>query len=318
MDFSEEELLRYQSSQVEPEDFTDFWSGTLAGARQHPIDVRLEPVGTMLTTLDVFDVTFAGYGGEPVRGWLRTPRGTAGTLPTIVEYIGYGGGRGLHWENLFWPSTGYAHLLMDTRGQGSKWSLGATADSSASGPQIPGMMTRGIADPSTYYYRRLVTDAVRAVDAAHALDVVDSSRVVVYGHSQGGGLSLASAALSTGVAAAMAEVPFLCDFPRAVRVTDEFPYQELVQYLAIHRDETEQVHRTLSYFDGVNFARHARIPAYFSAAHMDAICPPSTVYAAHNAYAGPKQITLWPFNGHEGGGPHDLRDEAEFLSTTLA
>ncbi len=38
---------------------------------------------------------------------------------------------------------------------------------------------------------------------------------------------------------------------------------------------------------------------------MDGVCPPSTVYAAFNAYQGPKDITVWPYNNHEGGGPED-------------
>ena len=34
---------------------------------------------------------------------------------------------------------------------------------------------------------------------------------------------------------------------------------------------------------------------------MDASCPPSTGYAAYHAYAGPKELSVYPFNGHEGG-----------------
>ena len=72
-----------------------------------------------------------------------------------------------------------------------------------------------------------------------------------------------------------------------------------------HRDRVEQVLETLAYFDGVNFARRATAPTWFSAALMDEICPPSTVFGAYNAYAGPKQIDVWPYNGHEGGGVDD-------------
>ncbi len=40
---------------------------------------------------------------------------------------------------------------------------------------------------------------------------------------------------------------------------------------------------------------------------MDEICPPSTVFAAYNAYGGPKEIREYPFNDHEGGqGFHDV------------
>ena len=113
-------------------------------------------------------MTFSGYGGQPIKGWLLLPRVRSGSLPCVVEYIGYGGGRGLPLDWLLWSNAGYAHLVMDTRGQGSTWRAGDTPDLEADGgnPQIPGFMTRGILNPQTYYYRRVFTDAVRAVEAA--------------------------------------------------------------------------------------------------------------------------------------------------------
>ncbi|MEO8907593.1 MAG: acetylxylan esterase, partial [Microbacteriaceae bacterium] len=66
-------------------------------------------------------------------------------------------------------------------------------------------------------------------------------------------------------------------------------------------EKVADVHGVLSYFDGVNFAKRAQAPAWFSAALMDATCPPSTVFGAYNNYAGSKEIVVWPYNGHEGG-----------------
>ncbi|MFG2824508.1 acetylxylan esterase [Kitasatospora sp. NPDC048365] len=317
-DLTEAELHTYRSSQREPADLDAFWAGTLAEARTAGGEVRLDPVRTGLTTLDTYDLTFPGFAGEPVRAWLRLPRGAAGPLPAVVQYVGYGGGRGDVLENLLWASAGYAHLQMDTRGQGSGWSRGATPDSGPAGPQAPGMMTRGITDPHGYYYRRLITDAVRAVDAARTLPAVDPARVAVLGASQGGGLALAAAGLLPDLAAVVAYVPFLCDFPRAVTGTDAYPYREIADYLAVHRDAEERVHRTLSYVDGVNLARRATAPARFSAALMDEVTPPATVFGAYHAYAGPKEITVWRYNGHEAGQADDDRAALEFLARHLA
>jgi cephalosporin-C deacetylase len=247
-----------------------------------------------------------------VRAWLHSPG--ADPLGCVVELIGYGGGRGLALERLTWAAAGWAHLIVDTRGQGSSWSVGDTPDVERDGgnPQHPGFMTRGVRDPRTYYYRRLIADAVRAVEAAREL--TQPARLVLRGSSQGGGVALAAAALAPGVDGLLADVPFLCHFRRGIELTDEDPYAEVARYLRVHRDHTAEVFRTLSYVDGVNFAARASVPALFSVALMDEICPPSTVYAAYNRYAGPKEIVVYEFNRHEGGEAHQLARQLEWVS----
>jgi cephalosporin-C deacetylase len=318
-DLSEAELVTYESAQTDPDDFDQFWSDTLAQARAKAFAPIIERVETPLTTLEVYDVTFSGYDGQPIKAWLRVPAGaTDRPLPAIVQFVGYGGGRGHALENLLWASAGFASFQMDTRGQGSGWSAGDTPDPNGAGPHYPGYLTRGIESRESYYYRRLITDAVRAVDTAGQLDLVDASRVAAFGQSQGGGLTLAVAGLVPSLAAVAPCVPFLCDFPRATVITDAFPYKEIGSYLAVHRDRAAQVHEVLAYFDGVNFARRAQSPAIFSASLMDSTCPPSTVYGAFNNYAGTdKSLSLWTYNGHEGGGIIDEERAIAFFNTTL-
>ncbi|MBS1905211.1 MAG: acetylxylan esterase [Actinobacteria bacterium] len=318
-DLPPDQLRTYRPEVAEPADFDVFWQRTLAESRavaKAPVLTRIE---SPLTVFDVYDLSFSGYAGEEVRGWFVVPSGAAGPLPTVVEYNGYGGGRGLPHERLAWSAAGYAWAFMDTRGQGSVWGTpGATPDPHGSGPATPGFMTRGIEDPHDYYYRRVFTDAVLLIDAVRTLDAVDPDRVAVVGGSQGGGIAIAAAGLSAGLVGAMPDVPFLCHFERAVGLTEEDPYNEVVRYLSVHRDAVEQTFRTLSYFDGVNLARRATAPALFSVGLMDPVCPPSTVYAAVNHHGAVADVLEYPFNQHEGGQGVHWQRQAAWLAERLA
>ncbi|MFJ3421865.1 acetylxylan esterase [Streptomyces sp. NPDC086082] len=309
------ELRSYRSTSTEPDDFDAFWEKTLEESRTHELNVRYEAVDTGLSTVKVYDVTFAGFGGHPVKAWLRLPADTSRPLPLVVEFVGYGNGRGLPHEHLLWASTGRAHFVMDTRGQGSAFGGGGvTADPVGSAPSYPGFMTRGIDSPENYYYRRVITDAVRAVEAARAHPLTDTTRTVATGHSQGGGLALAVGGLVPDLVAIAPDVPFLCDFRRAVGLTDRHPYREIGQFLKTHRGQSAEVLRTLSYFDGVHFAARGRAPALFSTALEDQTCPPSTVFAAYNAWAHKdRAIEVYDFNDHEGGGPYQEAAKVRWL-----
>lgn len=311
-----EALRDHRPDVAEPHDFDEFWAQTLAETRAAAWDAKVERVDNGLELVETSDVTFSGFAGDPIRAWWHVPAGRA-PRAVIVEFIGYSGGRGLAHDVAAWPLAGYAHLLVDTRGQGwGHWRPGDTPDPHGSGSATPGKMTQGIEDPATYYYRRVYADAVRAVDTARAL--AGDIPLFVTGASQGGGITIAAAALSEGVAGAMPDVPFLCHFARATTITDARPYREIGEYLAAHRGRAEQVYRTLSYFDGVNLARRADAPTLFSAALMDIICPPSTVFAAFNAWGSEDRgIEVYPFNDHEGGGAFQRRAQLDWVAARL-
>jgi len=314
-----ERLRAYVPERQEPPDFDQFWSKTLERSRSLAREPALERVEFGLRAVDSFDVTFTGYDGQPIKGWLNLPRERSGQLPGVVEYIGYSGGRSFPTDWLLWSSAGYAHLVMDTRGQGSGFIPGDTPDVESEGgnPQVAGFMTRGVLSPQTYYYRRLFADAVRAVETLRDHPNVDASRVAVAGGSQGGGIALAVSGLVPDLAAVVADVPFLCQFRRATEITDSDPYKEIARYCVSHRDHIETVLETLSFFDGVNFAARAKAPALFSTGLMDQVCPPSTVFAAFNHYAGPKEMKVWHYNGHEGGGPFQVVEKLRFVREHL-
>ncbi|MGW2535369.1 acetylxylan esterase [Streptomyces sp. NPDC001499] len=311
-----EECRAYRPELPLPGGFDAFWAGTLGeaphdGAADKP---RYREVDCGLPRIRTYDVSIPGYAGRPVRGWLHMPTGATEPLGCVVEFLGYGRGRGLPHEELMWACAGYAHLVMDTRGQGWSAAAGVTPDTDpGAAGAVPGFLTRGIESPETHYYRRVFTDVVRFVEAMRVHPEVDPARIVVTGVSQGGGIALAVAGLVPGLAGVMPDVPFLCHIARGARIAGLPPYTEIASYLRLHHGRTEQVFRTLSYFDAAHHATRATAPALFSIAMADEICPPSTCFTAYHRYAGRKELRVYEFNGHEGGGAHHRAEQLAWV-----
>src|SRR5438309_2189494 len=130
-----EQLQSYLPERHKPANFDAFWQSTLDDARRYPLEATFHQVDNKLHTVITYDVTFNGYGGQPIKGWFSVPADytSLAPVPCVVEFVGYGGGRAFPVDWLLWASAGYAHLVMDTRGQGSAWSPGNTPD-----PEVDG------------------------------------------------------------------------------------------------------------------------------------------------------------------------------------
>lgn len=323
-DLPEAELWEYRPGIDAPADLADFWRRTFGQAGEVPLGATFTPVDAALPNVAVHDVRFAGWGGAPIAAWLVVPNGGPDRVPCVVQYLGYGMGRGLPHDHTMWPAAGCAALVVDTRGVSGRFGVpGDTPDpDGGSSAHVPGFLTDGVDDPDRYYYRRVFTDAVRALAVAAEAPGVDGDRLVVAGASQGGAIAQAVGALH-GIAggpvplAALVDVPFLTHVRRAIDVTDSDPYYELVRYLSTRRHDVDRVFHTLGYFDGLHLAPLGTVPALYSVALRDPVCPPSTVFAAYHAWAGPKRIEVWPFNEHEGGGPHQRGVQLRYVRELL-
>jgi cephalosporin-C deacetylase len=317
LDLPLQELIDYRSAVSAPEDLDAFWEQAIASAAAAALDpvlTRYEPEA--YGALTALHVVFSGADGDPINAWYLRPAAAGETpLPCRVTFIGYGGGRDLPAAHTLYPACGYAAFVMDTRAQGGTWATGATADRGAgsSGPEHPGVMSRGIASPETYYYRRLYVDAVRAVETAAGLDGVDPDRIAVAGKSQGGALALAAAALvPERIRLCHADVPFLCDIERGMDVAIDPPYTELVTFLSVNPELETAARRTLGYVDNAVLASRIRATTLVSVGLRDTITPPSTVFAAYNAITAPKEIAVFPYSGHDVPTAHAERQLSEF------
>ena len=192
-------------------------------------------------------------------------------------------------------SQGICVLSMDCRGQNGQ------SQDAAVYPEgnAPGWMTQGIRDPQRYYYRYVYADAVRALELLAQRDEVDENRLAITGISQGGGLTLAVAALSERPILALPDIPFLCDFRRAVQITAAGPYPEIPVFVKQFPDLYEQAFRTLSYVDCLNLAPMIKCRTVISNCLWDDICPPSTIFGVYNHLTCEKQIEVYPFHKHE-------------------
>lgn len=294
-----EKLKEYRPSSTRQPDFDAFWERTLDQASSIPLDPKLELIDYPAEGVVIGRASYAGWDGATIRGLYLCPEGE-GPFPGIVFYHGYSGSKGAVYDYLGWVYQGYAVLAVDCRGQNGD------SEDSTDYPtgHLKGWMTLGIFDPNTYYYRGVFVDSVRALDYITGRDEVDSSRVGITGISQGGGLTLAVAALDDRPKVAMADVPFLCHYERASQITDQYPYFELVEFCRSRPGAEGTAFKTLSYFDGMNLAPKIGCPTLISVGLYDMICPPSTVFAAYNNICAKKEIRIYPYGIHAVSGVH--------------
>ncbi len=316
------QLQEYRPSLTREPGFDGFWEATLQEAAPIPLDPEVVPVaGYPVPGLSLARVYYTGWAGARICGWWLVPPDGApwdrqqqggaggqppvGRRPTMVFYHGYGGSKGPADLYLAWALQGYCVLAVDTRGQSGE----STDPKPYPGGHATGFMTQGVLDPAEYYYRGAYIDCLRALDFVCAQPEVDPARIGLTGGSQGGGLTLAVAALDPQRRArvAMADVPFLCHFRRAVDIAAQPPYTEIAAYCRTWPGREAEIYRTLSYFDGMNLAGRITCPVLMNVGLQDVVCPPSTIYATFNHLASTeKEMKVFPYNGHEGNPNHLL------------
>lgn len=294
-DLAYDELLSYSPEVTAPTDLREFWDATIAELAAVPTEVEFAGSSLSLRGVTVSAIAFTSLGGTRVRGWYLRPDGGQ-DLPGAVVYHGYGG-RGARPLELYpLAAQGVAVLSVDCRGQ-----CGEVADAPADGfGHARGWLTQGIRSPSTYYYRSVYADAVRALDVLCSFGEVDESRVAVTGPSQGGALSLAAAALSSRPAFVWADIPFMCHLERGVDMASDGPYPEIADFLRRMPDMQATVWSTLAYFDNLVLAPWVTAPTVITAGLWDDVCPPSTVFPTYARLgAQDKELRSYPCLRHE-------------------
>ncbi|HUY29992.1 MAG TPA: acetylxylan esterase [Acidimicrobiales bacterium] len=295
IDMTVRELEAYAPEPYAPDDLEEFWTRTLAAALAQPLEVAVEPYALELAGVRSARVTFDGFEGGRLTAWYVRPDGP-GPFPAVASYHGYSGRAARPLELYTLAAQGIAVLSLDCRAQNGESTDGVVRPSG----HVAGWMTQGVGSPERYYYRHVYADAVRALEVLCAFPEVDASRVATTGVSQGGGLSLAAAALSSRPRFVWADIPFLCDIRRGAQISERLPYTEISDYLRSRPSLEDELWHTISYVDLLNLADRVTCETVVTVALWDDICPPSTIYSTFRRIAAPrKSLRVLPYHYHD-------------------
>lgn len=300
----------YGTSVRRPDDFDEFWTAIMDQARDIPLRPTMAHVPLRSTPeVNVYEIHYDSLDGLRIAGWYCVPTESflPPPYPALLIVPGYISEPTLPKS---WAKMGYAAVGVAPRGK--------LRSNSRYNPGYPGLLTNNIVDRNTYAYRGFYIDAARAVDFVMGRPEVDQARIGVHGSSQGGALTITTAALrADAITVAVAGAPYLCGFMDAADLTHSWPYEEINDYLRAYPERSSDIRATLEYFDGINFAPMIRCPTLIYLGLGDDVCPPETGYALHNALTCPKTLHAYPRCAHDSGIYWEMPRVEAFLAEYL-
>lgn len=300
VDMPLEQLKTYEGTNPRPADLDEYWERALAEMRAVDPQVELVSSSFQVPHAECFDLYFTGVKGARIHVMYVRPKNMKNPHPAVVMFHGYSGHAGDWSEKLAYVSVGFSVLAMDCRGQG-----GTSEDvGGVKGNTHHGHIIRGLSDhPDELLFRHIFLDTAQLAGIAMKLPEVDPECVYAAGGSQGGGLTIACAALEPRVKKLAPIYPFLSDYKRTWDMDlDQEAYGELrtyFRYYDVFHEREHDIFEKLGYIDIQFLAERIRGEVMMSVGLMDTICPPSTQFAAYNKMNTKKQLVIYPDFGHE-------------------
>ncbi|MDY0074339.1 MAG: acetylxylan esterase [Acholeplasmataceae bacterium] len=273
--------------------FEDFWSEALTEMNHYPLDDHIQNIRQTDTIDEIGDFSYLGAKEERIYGFYLRHKGDP--RPTVLMFHGYGWHKGQPEDYLDWYQLGVNVFAIDIRGQ-----RGLTKDQYPYQMGDHRLMTRGLDQPQHYYLKHVYLDGLRLIDFASAQPFVDSSKIILHGGSQGGGIVFALAGLKE-VYMTFADVPSYSYFEGRIQ-TRNGSVSEIADYIDEHHLFLKDILDCLSYFDLINFAPHIKNPLVASVGLADDICPARYFMKAYLKVSVEKELYEYPNAGHEGGG----------------
>jgi cephalosporin-C deacetylase len=295
-----EKLYNYSGTNPKPADFDEFWDRSLE--EMHKLDSQIEITNAEFQAnfAKCSHLYFTGAGGARIHAKLLQPLNTDTHHPALVKFHGYSGNSGSWISLLPYAAAGFTIAALDCRGQG-----GLSQDTGGvQGTTLHGHIVRGLdGPPENMLFRHIFLDTAQLAGIVMQLNGVDPERVGCFGGSQGGGLTLACAALEPRIKLAAPDYPFLSDYRRIWELDlDLNAYEELRTYFRMFdpaHEREDEVFTRLGYIDVQNLAPRIKAEVMMTTCLMDQICPPSSQFAAYNKIKSPKSLVIYPDFGHE-------------------
>ena len=300
--FSPEQLKPYTKN---PADFDSFWKKAIEKARKEVKDKQLlvnkKKVEEYCTDeTDMYLVKLKTDQHHSIYAYLSMPTpNTQHPSPQKYPVVLCPPGAGVKtikepMRNLYYAKNGFIRLEMEIHGLNPEMTTEQFKEISSAFDHENGYLCNGLDDKDNYYMKHVYVACVRALDYLCSLPEWDGQNVFVQGGSQGGALSLITAALDQRVKTCVANHPALSDMAGylAGRAGGYPHFNRQNNMLTPAKVET------LSYYDVVNFARRITCPVYMTWGYNDNVCPPTTSYIVWNLISAPKESLITPVNEH--------------------
>lgn len=306
LDMPLDELKTYTGSSPCPADIDQYWDDALAEMNAVSHNAQFIPASFSAKGVECFDLYFTGTKNAKIHAVFMKPENIAGKVPAVLLFHGLSGSAANWLSLLAYASQGFCVAALDCRGQGGLSNdAGGFAGTTYTTPFVRGLD----GDKHDLLMRDVFLDTALLAKIVMKLDYVYENRVGVTGGSQGGGLSIACAALVPQIKKCAPIYPYLSDYKRVWHMDlDKGAYEGLKYYFRNfdpRHEREDEIFERLGYIDIQNLAKRIRAEVLMATGLQDSTCPPSTQFAAYNKITAPKNVLIYPDYGHEGLKGHD-------------
>lgn len=293
------DLNTYLGADPCPEEFENFWQKQMRELSDLEIPYELKPADYQIAGRKCYDLYFRSFDTSRIHCKVAMPVSEK-KLPVLFYFHGYKGNSLEWWHKIFWADRGYCVVAMDVRGQ-----AGESQDlTSGYGNTSIGHLAAGIhGEIEDMTFCKIYKDIICMVNLVRSFDFADPDHLVVHGGSQGGALSLVTAALFPQVKKAAVMFPFLSDFHGVYSSGAPATAYEELKYIFRFYDpqhkREEEYFRKLAYLDVKNFAPWIQAEVLMASGLQDQSCPAFSHFAVYNNLKCKKHMEVFPDFGHE-------------------